>query len=188
MRIAIAPGHSPRRRGAVAAYGVREYDWQSILAGQVATELAMLGHEVLFAHRPDLTTLEQSMGALIAKVNDWRPDLAVELHFDACPIDGEAQREKWSGPTGLYWPGSVGGEAAARRLATAVGRVTGRAARVRSQSVSHGGHPLHWLRDTACPAVILETHFGTHVEDHRRATQARDDGSLALAIARACGS
>jgi N-acetylmuramoyl-L-alanine amidase len=45
------------------------------------------------------------------------------------------------------------------------------------------GPPLYWLRDTACPAVILETHFGSNLIDHTNATRARDRGDLPRAIA-----
>ena len=186
MRVALAAGHTPRAWGATAVDGAREHVWQVVLVHQVLNELRARGHEAEVFRRPEGPYLT-AMASLVEQVNAWRPDLALELHFDACPLADEAQREKWSGPTGLHWPGSARGEAHARALASAVGVATGRRARVRSQTTSSSGKPLLWLRDIARPSVLLETHFGSHRQDHAEATRARDDGRLAAAIAGAVG-
>ena len=114
-------------------------------------------------------------------MNAWGATLAVELHFDAAP---PAHAGRWEGSTGLHWPGSAGGSSWASRLARASAEAIGTRARgARPQSHSHSGVELVILRRTRCPAIILETHFGDHAEDRRKANAALRSGALAQALA-----
>lgn len=179
MRVAVVIGHDERSQGARAVDGVQEYTWQRILAEGLSVELHLRGIDAPVYHRASGLGYAASMGKLVRELNTDNPALVLSLHFNA--FDGPA---KLHGTMGLHWPGSRMGQRWARLLSSACARAQGTTDRgPRAQAVSWAGAPLYLLRNTRAPAVILETHYGDHDDDHRLATTARDRGTTARHLA-----
>ena len=124
------------------------------------------------------------MGQVCKAANAWTngpTDLVLSLHFNAAP---ESHKGRFHGTEALHWPGSRNGAMWARQLSAACAAELGTRDRgPKAQSASSSGKPLLILRDTLAPAVILESHFGDHAEDHSKAMRARRSGRLAEALA-----
>jgi len=178
LKVAVVVGHSSAGKGAVSVSGVQEYDWNTVFSVSLCDELRALGVEVVTYDRPT-TGYTSAMMSLARKINAGNPSCAIELHFDG-------GLPEWHGASALHWPGSTASEALADRVAAAAAKASGvRNRGAIAQSKSNSELPLFFLKSTKCPAVILESHFGSNAEDHFLATIARDDGSLAREIARA---
>lgn len=179
MRLAIVIGHSPGHGGAVAVDGVTEYDHHRHTAARVMARALEVGHTCRVFTRDD-GAYSTVMPRLVGEVNAWSPDLVISLHFDAATAEHKGE---WDGTSALHWPGSRAGRMYAVQLSAAVARAQGTRDRgAIARDTSWSGERLHILSDTRVPAVILETHFGDHAGDHRRATEARDQGETARAI------
>lgn len=166
-RIALGPGHSPPDFGACYR-GLREH----IEAVKVFVGLDRLlrdgnmGHAVLELFGP--------LSAKVEEVNAWRPDIALELHFNAvAPSDGGEAR----GAETLYFPGSEKGKALAERIQRALVSVCN----LRDRGVKPR-EDLYFLAKTACPAVIVEPLFISSRKDTRILLARRDDIVMAIFI------
>lgn len=179
MKLAIVVGHSQERQGAVAVDKVQEWTWQRVLAHQVMAEVS--GSRVFYRPAGPYT---RAMKKLVAEVNGWEPDLVVSLHFNA--FAEPPGIDPVHGTMALHWPGSRAGRRWAGILSAAVADAQRtRDKGPREQAKSWGGATLWILQATKAPAVILETHYGDTASDHRKATEARDCGRTARAIAKA---
>jgi N-acetylmuramoyl-L-alanine amidase len=115
---------------------------------------------------------------VVRDLNAWGPDLVVSLHFNSM---GDTS---FAGCCVLHWPSSVRGNLAAAAISEAVaGAVGNRNRGAIAQADSWSGAPLYILKDTAAPAVIVESFFGSNPEDATKGGAARDSGALAAAIA-----
>lgn len=185
MRLAIVRGHRASSQGATAVDGLREYAWATALADSIADRCDRVGVECRIFTRPDRAGYTSVMRELVQDVNRWTPDIVVSLHFNAAA--GE-HKGIWNGTYALHWPGSSMGQHYATRIASAVASTIGtRLIRggAMAQGESAAGYPLMILRDTAAPAVILESHFGDHPTDHMAALRGLRSGQLARAIVEA---
>lgn len=99
----------------------------------------------------------------VAWSNRWQADLFVEIHFNAS-ASGEGK-----GSTTLYYPGSVKGKKAANIVQHVLGK---------RFPPDHGVRPGYYrgdpkrgplavLKDTNCPALILEPEFVYQYDDIR---------------------
>jgi len=180
VRLAIVVGHREHAQGATAVDGSREWAHHRVLADQIAAYATAAGHDVRVFLRPDIQGYAKPLAVLVGQVNAYMPELVIALHFDAALVDFKGV---WRGTSGRYWPGSKAGKMWAVQLSAAVSQAQGTRNRgAVAQAVSSSGKTLYVLRDTRAPAVIVETHFGDHPEDHRRALSARDSGATAQAI------
>ncbi len=192
MRIAIVRGHSQDLQGAVNKAGSSEWVWSGVLGEQLAHKLHAHNTVAHVFERPTSGTYKQRMLELTHRVNAWRPDVVVSLHFNMSP-----NGEPWEGSKALHWPSSRAGRMWAVQLSGAASRAIGNRDRgaigqakswARARQDESGqwlpdGEPLYILRDTVAPAVILEPYFGSSETDTRAATQARDSGALAQSLA-----
>jgi len=184
MKVAITIGHRASAQGATGADGVQEWAWHRPFGRQIAAELAARGVDATVHERPDIRRYGDAMARLCRAVNHERPDLVIELHFNA--FSEPAGMASVRGSMALHWPTSRKGARWARLLSRACAEAIGTRDRgARSQARSWSGATLYILRDTLAPAVILETHYGDDPDDHRQATEARDRGELARVIAQA---
>lgn len=184
MKIALAVGHSRSARGAVDTDGVSEWDFHQHTVRSAAEALMAAGHEVVVFERRPHTPYKHAMASLVKAINDWGADLAIEFHFDA--FTEEPGQKPVHGTTGLYWPGSSSGRVLARVLSSFVAKAQGtrdRGGVGQARSWSKGRPYLYFLKDTAMPACILETHFGDESSDVGLAALARDTGATGQAIA-----
>lgn len=195
MLVAIVVGHSEDKQGAVAVDGVSEWSFHRETACALSNALWDVGHHrnrtyaSRIFYRPSSGTYSERMRELTAEINASGADLAVELHFNEA---GAEHRGEWSGTFCLCWPGSTRGELAAFYVSKGVELATGinalqldgwpkEGAWPRRESFS--GAPLYFLRLTAMPAVIVETHYGDNAEDHEKVKEAIKSGDLVRAIA-----
>ena len=216
MRLAVVVGHDNVRRGAIGRLwtpegreipGRVEVEANEVLARQIATAATLRGHEArVFLHlargSSGLPALEDSRvvrspswtataQATAREVNDWRPDLALELHFNAIPqrtADGLPMRA-WSAAFCYHWPGSGRGEALGRAVSSACAEHL-RTRDLGSEGRTHtwGGAELLMLRLLVCPTALVETHNGANPRDHGRFVAALDTPLLGAAIFRAAAS
>jgi N-acetylmuramoyl-L-alanine amidase len=201
--VVIVVGHAKDKQGAVGPDGVAEWAFHRKTAEDVVAALDTQGVPAVVLLRDPRGAYEARMQRLCAAVAAQKPVCAVELHFNACasPMRGGAEV--------LHYPGSVDGEALARALLDNVaGAVGTKYGTVRHRVIAQAktwnasgdlvdvngdgridgadgpqGPPLYFLRDTDCPAVIVESHYGSNPIDHANATRARNSGALAGAIA-----
>lgn len=190
----ILVGHSEASKGARSASGRTEWDFHRTLIDQLGPELHRRGVAFELAWRGRGQAGGDGLRQAIASANAIAPRLGIELHANASSSTSHAGVEV------LHWPGSAAGLALAQALLPPVARVMshpGRQAhRVIAQGASWngpskkdaegrpvpGGPPLEWLRDTAFPAVILESHYLTHPPSKAWAEDRLRDGSLARAV------
>jgi len=182
MKVAIVIGHDERRQGAYSpTLSLHEWQWCSVLARQLDTELGLRGMQSrIFVREPGGKYSEQ-MAQLCGKINDWQAELVVALHFNS-------SNEDWAGGCALHWPSSEGGRAAAVALSAAASIAIGnrdRGAIAQDRSWGTGRPPLWLLRLTKARAVILEPFFGSNESDARAGDRALQSGALAHGLAEA---
>jgi N-acetylmuramoyl-L-alanine amidase len=183
MRVAVSVGHDEVRQGAYSpTLDLHEWQWCSVLARQLDTELGLRGMESrIFVREPGGQYSEQ-MAQLCAKINDWQAShrgLVVGLHFNSTT-------EGWAGGCALHWPSSTAGRALAVALAAAASKAIGnrnRGAIAQDRSWNAGRPPLWLLQLTREPAVILEPFFGSNESDARAGDRALQSGELARGLA-----
>ena len=179
MRIAVVVGHDERNQGAYSlTLDVREWAFNVPLAACVVQDLEARGAVARIFERPAGVGYSTAMATLTSEINTWAPDLVVSLHFNSM---GDTS---FAGCCALHWPSSVRGNLAAAAISEAVsGAVGNRNRGAVAQADSWSGAPLYILRDTAAPAVIVESFFGSNPDDATKGRKARDSGALAAAIA-----
>jgi N-acetylmuramoyl-L-alanine amidase len=172
----------------------------------LAVDLHEAGIPVVIDVRSDALGYEQSMRNIAARAKHGGASCLLEIHFNAEPT------RKRAGTEVLYWGAydpedtgrrshSAAGRTLAQTLATRIDdtirshlptRASPRAiAQDRSWSASAvgpdgrpvpAGAPLYALSLPACPAVIVESHYGATRADHAAADRALADGSLTAAM------
>jgi N-acetylmuramoyl-L-alanine amidase len=182
--VAVVVGHSRSAQGAVAVDGTSEWRWNGVLAADLSAKLAAIGYHAPVILRPETGTYSSQMAHVAEQVG--AASCAVELHFNSIDVSGLPPEKLPRRTTALHWPGSTRGAELAQGLAEDMAVAIGGPKRPRSaraQSTSWAGAPLLFLRETRCPAVICEPHFGCTADDHAASTAARDTGRLAQAMA-----
>lgn len=167
MKIVIDPGHSgPVEPGACAA-GVRECDVVLAIAKLLADRLYEAGHEPLLTRTGDIATDELGFRAELANAND--ADVFISLHANSVGNPAAHGTEVY------HYPGSDRGRRLAaclqRRLVAELG------------TADRGVKPANFqvLRQTDCPAALVEVAFISNASDRRLLTGYA--GRLAAAVA-----
>lgn len=158
MKLAIVVGHNPRQPGAVRCdTGEAEYQWNSRIAMMIEDMVAdgeFSGIKVkTFFRRP----VSNEIRAVYAEVDDWNPDMAIELHFNS------VKNPKANGCEMLS-----SGSKRSLELADALQKAVVRAFAVRSRGVKipgAKGRGYASLHSGKAPAVILEPYFGSNAKD-----------------------
>jgi len=146
MRVALSLGHNPDAPGA-GHNGLVEHTSLARLFGHVLFELLS----------KDIKTYIVPTGSLSTKVdfiNNGNYDLAMELHLNADPDPDEAGDPVAEGCEVICYTGSRKGRKVADKLQTYIVNYLP----VRDRGVKERSD-LKFLRDTNCPAVILEPEF-----------------------------
>ena len=170
--LVVLVGHSEASKGSTWADGTKEWDWCRALAPLVLDAAGSLGLSAEVRWRGREQGGAAGLAAEVRHINALRPRCVVELHTDA------VQAPTISSSPMLYYPGSTRSYALASHLADTIGTAYHQRRRVIAQDKSWNGPgphvgpdgkpapqgaPLVILRDTVCPAVIAEMHFGTHL-------------------------
>ena len=171
MKIVIDPGHSgPVEPGACAA-GVRECDVVLAIAKLLAEQLYDEGHETLLTRTGDIATDGLAFRAELANANE--ADVFVSLHANS------AESPAAHGTEVYHYPGSARG----RRLATCLQSRLVAEMGTADRGVKEANFQV--LRETDCPAALVEVAFISNEADRRLLTGYV--GQLAAAVAVASG-
>lgn len=157
--LAICVGHSRYNdMGATACDGeTDEWTYNARVAKVVQKTLAETGIESVVVHEYIGGSYTEAMNNLSAELKELGVSAAIELHFNAASPSAH-------GSEMLHWHGSKKSKALAQSLQRSVVAEFG--CRDRGlKSKKHGDRGALFLRETHCPAVIVEPFFGTNEED-----------------------
>jgi N-acetylmuramoyl-L-alanine amidase len=169
MKICIDPGHSGPFEPGACAGGVTEAALNMAIARFAAEELKLCGHEVRFTRDGSIDDDELNWRATLA--NDWGADLYLCIHCNS------AVRVEAEGTETYHYPGSIAGEQLARCIQF---RITD-ALLTEDRGVKAADFQV--LRETVCPAVLVECGFISNPIDRGMLTDPLEQWRLGAAIA-----
>ena len=150
-RVAVSLGHYPSAPGAVCPSGkyanLTEYTLDAPIVGLIIKELQYRGIDAFLVPTGHLTTK-------VNYINSKGFDFAIEMHLNADPDSDSVGTSEARGCETLYNVGSTKGEQFAKSIQGKLISglpLTNRGVKPRSD--------LAFLRDTSCPAVIVEPAF-----------------------------
>jgi len=171
MKIVIDPGHSgPVETGACAA-GVQECDVVLAIAKLLAEQRCEQGYEFLLTRSGDITTDELAFRAEVANTN--RADVFISIHANS------AENPAAHGTEVYHYPDSVSG----KQLAACLQARLVEKLETADRGVKQANFQV--LRETDCPAVLVEVAFISNDTDRQLLTSSA--GQLAAAAAIASG-
>lgn len=88
IKILLDPGHGGKEQGSKGATGYPEKKANLIIAKLVRDELKQLGAMVYLTREKDQ---DLALEARVAMIDKIKPDLAISLHYNALPDDGDAE-------------------------------------------------------------------------------------------------
>jgi hypothetical protein len=176
FKVAVSAGHYPEAKGA-SYEGVSEFDIAKIWQPELVDAINEAANDYIGRHIY-LQGKMISWGKLPAKVdeiNRLKADLAIEIHFNAGAVT--------SGCETLFAPGSAKGT----RAATLIQKEMSRSSGVRSRGAKEGWYKMdkpgvvdyagdvegdekidYFLRETSCPAIIIEPEFISQLDTIER--------------------
>ena len=169
-KIAICVGHSRlvngrAEGGAVSIGNVSEWAYNFDLANLIAASLDDLGIDSVIVAEYAGQGYGAAQRWLAGCLRTMQATAAIELHFNSAD-DPAANGHEW-----LHWHSSAGG----KRLAEALNRnMTADIPGIRARGLkpkAPGDRGAEFLRGTHCPAVIVETGFGSSPHDWKILTQ-----------------
>ena len=179
MILAISSGHN-YGTGARAYNGDDEWEHNEFLRELIVAEAWRHDIEVHSFERDQSLHYPVAMRKLANQIKECGADACLELHFNSSKNSGA------NGYEFIHYKSSVGGARLAKNLSKSYGmygmgytprRGTGTLARGR---FSRGSA---YLRMTPCPAIIVETHFGSNKADHDKAIKSRGTQAEAIVCA-----
>ena len=169
MRVCIDPGHSGPVEPGACAGGFSEAALVMAIARFLEQELQQRGHQVLLTRDGPVADDELDWRAEMA--NDWGADAFLSIHCNSFrKIEAE-------GTETYHYPGSTAGE----RLARAVQFRLCDALLTEDRGVKSANFQV--LRQTDCPAVLIECGFISNPIDRGMLTDPLEQWRLGAAIA-----
>lgn len=171
MKVFIGVGHGGNDPGAVAN-GVKEKDLNLSIAKACRDELKRHGIEVKMSRAKDEN---DPLGEEISECNAFAPDLAVDIHNNAGGGDGAEA---------FYHYGGGKSKTLAENILAEIVKVgqNSRGAKVRKNS--QGKDYYGFIRETSCPAVIMECAFVDNAQDLKILATESDRQKVGRAIAK----
>jgi N-acetylmuramoyl-L-alanine amidase len=169
MKIVIDPGHSGPVEPGACAGGVRECDVVLAIAGLLAEQLDDQGHEVLLTRTGDIESDGLAFRAKLA--NASQADLFISIHANS------AVNPAAHGTEVYHYPGSEAGQ----RLAGLIQSRLVKELRTADRGVKEASFQV--LRETECPAVLVEAAFISNEADRQLLTAYACQLGAAMAIA-----
>ncbi len=151
-KVFLGVGHGGEDSGAVAN-GIKEKDVNLQIALALGAELARHGVEVKYSRTTDEN---EKLNDKINECNAFSPDLALDIHNNAGGGDGAEIYHHFGGGVGKTLAENV------LKEMVKAGQ-NSRGAKVRKNS--SGRDYFAFIRDTACPAVIVECAFLDNEKD-----------------------
>ena len=171
MKVFIGVGHGGSDPGAVAN-GVKEKELNLSIAKACRDELVRHGVEVKMSREKDEN---DPLSEEIRECNAYAPDLAVEIHNNAGGGDGAEV---------FHHHGGGKGKTLAENILAEIVKVgqNSRGAKVRKNS--QGKDYYGFIRETSCPAVIVECAFVDNASDLKILASESDRQKMGVAIAK----
>ena len=160
MKTAIIIGHNERAPGAVRVTdGVPEYIWNTKLAKriQLYADCEGRGDDVQIFFRKAGLGYNAEIRECYARVNAWKPDQTIELHFNSFTATS-------TGTEMLYAAGSTKGKILAQKVQDAVLNALGLSDRG-SKAITRKDRGGASVFAANAPAIIVEPFFGSNKSD-----------------------
>ena len=171
MKICIDPGHSGPFEPGACAGGFTEAALVMAIARFLEQELLLRGHEVRLTR--DGPVADDELGWRAELANRWGADLYISIHCNS------AARVEAEGTETFHYPGSAAGA----RLARAIQFHLCEALLTEDRGVKEENFQV--LRETDCPAVLVECGFISNPIDRGMLSDALEQWRIAAAIAEA---
>lgn len=171
MKVFIGVGHGGTDPGAVAN-GVKEKDLNLSIAKACRDELKRHGVEVKLSRAKDEN---DTLSEEIKECNAFSPDLAVDIHCNACGGDGAEA---------FYHYGGGKSKTLAENILSEIVKTgqNSRGAKIRKNS--QGKDYYGFIRETSAPAVIVECAFVDNAQDLKILATEGDRQKVGQAIAK----
>lgn len=171
-RVFIAVGHGGKDPGAVGN-GLKEKDLALAIAKYEAAELERHGVIVGMSKTKDE---DDPLAERIKECNDFKPDLAQDVHINAGGGDGAEVFHHYKGGTGKEY---------AENLLAAIKEETGQNSRgAKIKKNAQGRDYFGFIRETNCPAVIVECAFIDNAKDIAIIDTAEEQKKMGIALAK----
>jgi len=145
--IVLIAGHSIEKPGAIVK-GIKEYSLSKVIVDAIT----FAGDLPVKVHTFNIKRLL----AKIDMVNRINPDLAIELHWNAC------NNNNVKGSEVFHYPTSKIGKKCAEEYCSIFEQVSGVKTRGAKPDNQSQYDSLAWCRKTKCPAILIENEFLTY--------------------------
>ncbi|MGL6343997.1 MAG: N-acetylmuramoyl-L-alanine amidase [Waterburya sp.] len=168
--ILLDPGHGGKESGAKGPTGYPEKDINLLVSKLVEQELNKLGATVYLTRKKDI---DLSLDERVAMIDKVKPDLAVSIHYNALPDNGDAENTQG---ISTFWYNT---QAHAPAMFLHKYLVT---------KLNRPDYGTYWnnlalTRPHTAPSILLELGFMINPEEFEWITNAQEQQKLAKAIA-----
>lgn len=171
MKVFLGVGHGGSDPGAVAN-GVKEKDLNLAIALACRDELEKHGVAVKMSRSKDEN---DPVGDEVKECNAYGPDLAVDIHNNAGGGDGGEV---------FYHHGGGKGKTLAENILAEMVKVGQNSRGIKTRVNSQGKDYYAFIRNTSCPAVIVECAFVDNATDLKILATEGDRKAMGVAIAK----
>ena len=169
LRVMLDPGHSGPCEPGACAGGVTEAEINWYIARFAQAELKYHGHQAILTRGKRIE--DDELGWRAEKANRWNADLFISIHCNS------SERIEAEGTETYFYPGSEQG----RKLAECLQFCVTDAVLTEDRGVKEADFQV--LRQTVCPAALLECAFLSNPIDRRMLTDRLEQWRLGSAIA-----
>lgn len=173
-KVFLGVGHGGADSGAMAANRAREADINLVMALACQAELVRHGVEVRMSRTKDE---EDTLKQEIAECNAYGPDLAVDIHNNS--YDGKAD-----GVEAFYHYKGGTGKTLAENIVAEIVKLGQNSRGAKTRTNSQGKDYYGFIRQTGCPAVIVESAFIDNPEDLKFVDTVPEQQAVGVAIAK----
>lgn len=171
MKVFLGVGHGGSDSGAVAN-GVKEKDLNLSIALACRDELERHGVSVKLSRAKDEN---DPIGEEIKECNAYAPDLAVDIHNNAGGGDGGEV---------FYHHGGGKGKTLAENILAEIVKLGQNSRGIKTRKNSNGKDYYAFIRETSCPAVIVECAFVDNAADLKILSTEDKKKAMGVAIAK----
>lgn len=170
-KVYIGVGHGGKDPGAVAN-GLKEKDLNLSIALACQAELSRHGVTVQISRIKDET---EDLTQRIVECNKFRPDLALDIHNNAGGGDGAEVFHHYGGGTG---------KVLATNILSEIVKIGQNSRGAKTKRNASGKDYFGFIRQTVCPAVIVECAFVDNKKDIQIIDTAAEQKAMGVAIAK----
>jgi len=158
-RVALVLGHHRRfDSGAISTHGISEITYNTPVIKETEHLLKQKNITTLTYLSSDATSYSSAVDELVSKLRFFKPDLAIELHFNA--YDSTASQEEY-----LYWHTSSKSKDLATALLNSHNALDPNPVTRGIKPITSGQRGSLILQKSPCPYVICEPFFGDNHTD-----------------------